>query len=742
MDLYLIIVIIMLALAVSGLVVGVANDAVNFLNSALGSKAAPRYIIMTVASVGIIVGAITSSGMMEVARSGVFHPAMFTFTEVMLLFLAVMFTNVILLDIFNTLGMPTSTTVSLVFGLLGAAVGVCVFKISSGTLVTMPDGLPATMGDMINTGNAMAIIGGILISVAIAFVCGTVVMYLTRLIFSFRYQTKLRTLGSLWCGIALTAISYFAVFKGLKDAHVISDELMYWMEHHTIELLGILVAGWTVVMFLLNLMKVNILKVTVLAGTFSLALAFAGNDLVNFIGVFVAGVDSYQIVRHTGDIHMLMGDLNKPVVANLLILFISGVVMVVTLWFSKKAKAVSDTEINLARQDVGVERFGSTSLSRAIVRSALNANRNYEKYMPERVQRFAASRFVPVLNVRDKAPFDLIRATVNLTVASILISMATSLQLPLSTTYVTFMVAMGSSLSDRAWGRESAVYRITGVLTVIAGWFFTALVAFTIAFAVAAALMWGSTIAVVVLTVLCGYLLFQSTVMYGKKVKKEAEREAQSKVGSEEESIVDRCIREVTETMSKVTTIYNQTLTGLFNEDRKLLKQMVRESEALYQAAHERKHEVLPTLLELQENYVETGHYYVQIADYLDEVAKALVHITRPSFDHINNNHEGFRVDQLEDLRRVNNQVSMIYSKINQMLRTGNYSELDEILHLRDELFDTLAAAIKSQIKRVKAKASTTRSSILYLTIINETKTMVLQSRNLLKSQKYFLQKK
>ena len=742
MDLYLIIVIIMLALAVSGLVVGVANDAVNFLNSALGSKAAPRYIIMTVASVGIIVGAITSSGMMEVARSGVFHPAMFTFTEVMLLFLAVMFTNVILLDIFNTLGMPTSTTVSLVFGLLGAAVGVCVFKISSGTLVTMPDGLPATMGDMINTGNAMAIIGGILISVAIAFVCGTVVMYLTRLIFSFRYQTKLRTLGSLWCGIALTAISYFAVFKGLKDAHVISDELMYWMEHHTIELLGILVAGWTVVMFLLNLMKVNILKVTVLAGTFSLALAFAGNDLVNFIGVFVAGVDSYQIVRHTGDIHMLMGDLNKPVVANLLILFISGVVMVVTLWFSKKAKAVSDTEINLARQDVGVERFGSTSLSRAIVRSALNANRNYEKYMPERVQRFVASRFVPVLNVRDKAPFDLIRATVNLTVASILISMATSLQLPLSTTYVTFMVAMGSSLSDRAWGRESAVYRITGVLTVIAGWFFTALVAFTIAFAVAAALMWGSTIAVVVLTVLCGYLLFQSTVMYGKKVKKEAEREAQSKVGSEEESIVDRCIREVTETMSKVTTIYNQTLTGLFNEDRKLLKQMVRESEALYQAAHERKHEVLPTLLELQENYVETGHYYVQIADYLDEVAKALVHITRPSFDHINNNHEGFRVDQLEDLRRVNNQVSMIYSKINQMLRTGNYSELDEILHLRDELFDTLAAAIKSQIKRVKAKASTTRSSILYLTIINETKTMVLQSRNLLKSQKYFLQKK
>ena len=601
----------------------------------------------------------------------------------------------------------------------------------------MPDGDPASMADMINTGNAMAIIGGILISVAIAFVCGTVVMYITRLIFSFRYQKKLRTVGALWCGIALTAISYFAVFKGLKGTSVIPAHAMAWMEHHTLAMLAAMVAGWSLLMSLLSLLKINILRLTVLAGTFSLALAFAGNDLVNFIGVFVAGVDAYDVAKTTGDSSML----NDPVVANMLILFLSGLVMVVTLWFSKKARAVSDTEINLARQDVGVERFGSTSISRAIVRSALNVNRNYEKYTPDRIQRFVASRFVPVLNRKDKAPFDLIRATVNLTVASILISSATSLQLPLSTTYVTFMVAMGSSLSDRAWGRESAVYRITGVLTVIAGWFFTALVAFTIAFVVAAALVWGGTIALVVLTVLCAYLLFESTVLHNRKLKKDAAKEAEMKALSDEGSIVDRCIREVTDTMSKVTTIYNQTLIGLFNEDRKLLKQMVRESEALYQAAHERKHEVLPTLLELQENYVETGHYYVQIVDYLDEVAKALVHITRPSFDHINNNHEGFRVDQLEDLKRVNEQVSTIYTKINEMLRTNRFEQLDEILRLRDELFDTLAAAIKSQIKRVKAKASTTRSSILYLTIINETKTMVLQSRNLLKSQKYFLSK-
>lgn len=736
MDLYLVIVIIMLALAVSGLIVGVANDAVNFLNSALGSKVAPRYVIMTVASVGIIVGALTSSGMMEVARSGVFHPEMFTFSEVMLLFLAVMFTNVILLDIFNTLGMPTSTTVSLVFGLLGAAVGICIFKISSDTLVTLSDGTKATMGDMINTGNAMVIIGGILLSVVIAFVFGTVIMYITRLIFSFRYKKNLKTFGSVWCGIALTAITYFAVFKGLKGTNIIPADWMAWMETHKMIFLGVLLVGWSFIMFLLYLVKVNILKITVLAGTFSLALAFAGNDLVNFIGVFVAGVDAYQIVHASGDTNMLMSGLNEPVVANLLVLFVSGVIMVVTLWFSKKAQTVSDTEINLARQDAGIERFGSTSVSRAIVRTAINFNRNYEKYMPERIQRFVASRFVPA-RTKDKAPFDLIRATVNLTVASLLISAATSLQLPLSTTYVTFMVAMGSSLSDRAWGRESAVYRITGVLTVIAGWFFTALIAFTIAFIVAAVLMWGQVIAVAALTLLCGYLMVQSTLVHNRKLKKEAEKQAEHEA-TDEKSIVGRSVKEVTETMSKVTTIYNQTLIGLFNEDRKLLKKMVRESEELYQVAHERKHEVLPTLLGMQENYLETGHYYVQVVDYLDEVAKALVHITRPSFDHINNNHEGFRVDQLEDLKRVNDQVSAIYARINKMLSTNNFSDLDNILRMRDELFDILAAAIKSQIKRVKAKASTTRSSILYLTIINETKTMVLQSRNLLKAQKYF----
>ena len=737
-SMYMIIVGIMMTLAIAGLVVGVANDAVNFLNSALGSKVAPRYVIMTIASVGIIVGAITSSGMMEVARSGVFHPEMFSFSEVMMLFLAVMFMNVILLDVFNTLGMPTSTTVSLVFGLLGAAVSVSVYKITHSDLHTMAD-----LATYINTGKAMAIISGILLSVAIAFVCGTMVMYITRLIFSYRYQRKIKTVGAVWCGIAITAISYFAIFKGLKDSSLMNPALMAWMDTHILALLGILLVGWSIIMSILSLLKVNILKITVLAGTLSLALAFAGNDLVNFIGVFVAGFDAYEnvIVHGSGDVNTLMGSLNGAVTTRPVLLFLSGAIMVVTLWFSKKAQTVSDTEINLARQDSGAERFGSTSLSRALVRSALNCNKTYEKYTPKRVQRFIESRFVPVYSpeTKDKASFDLIRATVNLTVASILISMATSLQLPLSTTYVTFMVAMGSSLADRAWGRESAVYRITGVLTVIAGWFLTALIAFTIAFLVALGLMWGGMIAVILFACLCAYLLIQSSILHSRKVKKQAEKIAEEETVGPEVTVIERCVHEVSETMLKVTEIYQQTLVGLFNEDRKLLKQMVRDSEELYRAAHERKHEMLPTLFKLQENYIETGHYYVQVIDYMNEVTKALVHITRPSFDHINNNHEGMTKEQVADLQQVNEKVSSIYQKINTMLENNDFSQLDAILQMRDKLFDTLAAAIKSQIKRVKAKTTTTRSSILYLTIINETKTMVLQTRNLLKSQRYFM---
>lgn len=737
-SIYVVILTILMALAVSDLIVGVSNDAVNFLNSAIGSKAAPRYVIMLVASAGILIGSIFSSGMMEVARNGVFYPGQFNFNDVMFLFLAVMFTDVILLDMFNTFGLPTSTTVSLVFELLGASVAVACAKIWSSDVVSH-------LAEYINAGKAMGIISGILLSVVIAFTTGIIVMFVSRLIFSFKYKRTFKYIGSLWCGFALTAITYFAVFKGLKDTTMLSAGVKAFMDVNTTWLIGVVFVGWTVLMaFIQWVFKFNILKLTVLAGTLSLALAFAGNDLVNFIGVSMAGLSSFEIaqdyVAGGGDLsNLMMGDLAGKVEVQPIYLVLAGLIMIVTLWTSKKARSVTETEINLARQDDGVERFGSTVLSRAMVRSALNFNKRYEKFTPKSVQKFVNRRFEPIVELEeDRAPFDLIRATVNLTAASILIAMATSLKLPLSTTYVTFMVAMGSSLADKAWGRESAVYRITGVLTVISGWFLTAFIAFTVAFLVALCLMYTDQWGVYGFAILCAVILIQSKLLYARRRKKMAESEAPNE---DDRPVAERTKEEICNAMQKITSIYNNTLTGLFNEDRRLLRQMDKEARDMYETAHNRKHKLLPVLQQLEDSRIETGHYYVQVVDYLNETAKALVHITGPSFEHIDNNHEGLGKEQVEDLRKIGKRVDDIYSKINMMLTTNDFSEIDSTLQKRDELFNVLGEAIKRQVQRVMDNDSSARGSMLYLSIINETKTMVLQSRNLLKSQKEFINK-
>lgn len=735
-TIFTVVVVILALLAISDLIVGVSNDATNFLNSAIGSKAAPRYVIMTIATVGILLGSVFSSGMMEVARSGVFYPQMFTFADIMMVFLAVMFTDVILLDLFNTFGLPTSTTVSLVFELLGSAVAVAIVKISNSA-----DGM-AHLSEYINSSKAMGIISGILISVVVAFICGSIIMYFTRIIFSFSYKKSFRYLGAIWCGLALTSISYFVIFKGLKGTTLISPEQMTMLNENVGLIVLSLIGIWTLLMlFTQFIIKINILKITVLAGTFSLALAFAGNDLVNFIGVFMAGYDSYHIAAQTGDMGMMMGDLTKPVVANTPILLFAGVVMGLTLWFSKKAQTVTDTEVNLARQDTeGAERFNSTQASRGLVRMAVNINRSFERIVPDKIINFINGRFQHDEN-SDKdnsASFDLIRATVNLTVASLLISMATSLKLPLSTTYVTFMVAMGSSLSDKAWGRESAVYRVTGVLTVISGWFLTAFIAFTVAFLVALALMYGQAYAVYGLAILCAYMLIQSNISHKRRAKKEQDGNS---IDYADENIVSICEQEVCETMKKVISVYDNTLNGIFTEDRKLLRQMVKESEELYSKAHERKYAIHPILSKLTNNYISSGHYYVQVVDYMNEVTKALVHITRPSFEHIDNNHTGFSVEQIADLKEIEDKVTVIYGMINHMLQTGDYSKIDQTLHLRDTLFEEFAQIIKRQISRIKTGDTSTRASMLYLDIISETKTMILQSRNLLKAQKHFVSK-
>ena len=729
-EIYTVIVVILGILAVSGLFVGVTNDAVNFLNSAIGSKAATMRTILLVASAGIIVGVVTSSGMMEVARSGMFNPGLFTFHEVMMLYLGVMFANIILLDLYNSWGLPTSTTVSLIFCLLGSAIAVSIYKISNDPAIGAGD-----LGQFINTSRAMGIVSAILLSVVIAFTCGTIVMYLSRVIFTFRYMALFRRFGSLWCGASLTAIVYFAVFKGLKNL-LEGDPFTEFVDRHLLLSIFLCWAACSLVLFILQRLKANILRITILSGTFALALAFAGNDLVNFIGVPVAGFDAYSIARHAADPSMLMEALNENVPANFGILLLAGGVMILTLWTSKKAMHVTETEISLSAQDdEGTQQYGSSVFSRTIVRAALGINAGIERLFPEKFREAVARRFEFEDVEHSGAPYDMIRATVNLTTSALLISMATSLKLPLSTTYVCFMVAMGTSLDDRAWGRESAVYRISGVMTVVAGWFVTALGGFLIAFVVGLALIYGGTVAFVVITLLCGYMLVHSNL----SKKKESKTDAAARKPQTTEAIISELTDEVCRTMECTTRIYDRTLIAVFKENRKVLRDMVRESNELFYQSRERKYSLMPTLKKLQSGDVDAAHYYVQVVDYLNEMTKALMHITRPAFEHIDNNHEGLSKEQTEDLMHINDEVEAIYRHINNMLRTGDFSDIEMVLSLRDQLFESIADAIKSELTRINNARSNTKASMLYLTILNETKSMVLQSRNLLKSQQYFL---
>ena len=738
-PLFTCIVIIMGLLAVMGIVVGVANDAVNFLNSALGSKVAPRRVILWIAAAGILVGTLTSSGMMEVARSGVFYPGQFSFQEIMMLFLGMMLGNILLLDLYNTLGLPTSTTVSMVFGLLGAGVAAALFHIWGDAGASIAD-----LSQYINTGKAMAIIAAILLSVALAFAAGSLFMYVSRLIFSFRFAPVFRRWGAVWCGISLAGILYFALFKGLKSSGLIPTSVADYVGEHVLVTLLAFWAASSVVLWLLQRMRLNIMRITILSGTFALALAFAGNDLVNFIGVPLASYDAWQIAREAGSESIMMGELAEPARANFLLLLASGLVMVLTLFFSKKSQHVTETELSLASQHEGDERFGSTLISRSLVRATLVMNTMWTGLIPARVQKAIDRRFEPLpAEERSSAPYDMVRAVVNLTAASILIAIATSYKLPLSTTYVVFMVAMGSSLADRSWGRESAVYRITGVMAVISGWFITALGGFLIALAVTALLLWGGWIAVAALTALCAWLLVRSHLKT-PGLKEEAEKALLPLETAETpDEVLCACIGEVCTTMQEVTRIYNRTLVAVFKENRKVLKEMVRDSNRLFEEARIRKYNVMPTLRRLQRCDIDTGHFYVQVTDYLSEVTKALIHITRPAFEHIDNNHEGMSKEQIVDLMRVNDQVEAIFDKINDMLATKDFSDLDLVLEMRDKLFDTIVEAIKSQLRRINdVPSGSTRAGVLYLTILNETKTMMLQSRNLLKSQQYFLEAK
>lgn len=729
---FTVIVVILAILAIVDLIVGVSNDAINFLNSSLGSKIASYKTIISVAAVGILVGVLTSHGMMEVARNGVFHPEMFTFSEIMFLYVGVMLTDVILLDGFNKLGLPTSTTVSMIFELLGASMAVTVFKIYGGDL-------DAGIGEFVNGGKALGMISAILVSVVLSFIVGSVVMYFSRILFTFRYAKQFGRFGAVWCGVAIVGIIYFAMFKGLKSSGLITEEISGFISDNLLMVLGGVWLASSLLFFILQKLGVNILKITILSGTFALALAFAGNDLVNFVGVPLAGIDAYTLAQDGGS-SMMMGGLNDPKMVNIEFLAIAGVVMALTLFFSKDAKKVSQTELNLASQQEEDERFNSTPFSRALVRYSVKLNEWYNRVLPASWVKYINTRFQP-LSSDEKGDiiYDRIRAVVNLAAASILICIGTSLKLPLSTTYVVFMVSMGSSLADRVWGRDSAVYRISGVMVVIMGWFVTAFVAFGMSFIITSLLMFGGGYALAALVLIVAYILLKRFVIKSADAT-ETEEEHLIDDGDAPEDVLYNCTQMVVDVMNQTSNIYNRMLVSLFTENRKGLKDTVAMSGKMYEEANKRKYEICSTVKKLQEQHIETAHYYVQIVDYVSEVSKALLHSTRPAYDHINNNHRGLSAEQIQDLKLINDKVDEIFRQISEMLAKKDFCQLDDVMVKRDDLFDTIAEIIKNHIKRVRNDStSSSRASALFLNILSETKTMVLQARNMIKSEAYFL---
>ncbi len=730
---------ILLLLAVFDLVVGVSNDAANFLNSAVGSRAAKRSVILAVAAVGVVIGSSFSSGMMEVARSGVFMPEMFTFHEVMILFLAVMLADVILLDIFNTFGLPTATTVSLVFDLLGAAVAVAIISI-----LQAGGDLSEELAGHINSANALKILSAIFASVAVAFTCGLAVMWFSRLLFSFRYQRTYKYIGALWVAFALTAITYFAIFKGLKDSTLINKDVLALIDANIGLALSISFTLWLVIAFVLQqFCKVNTLKITVLAGTGALALAFAGNDLVNFIGVFMAAQASYEtataFVAQGGDLAgMTMESLRAPAQANVLYLVGAGLVMVAALYLSKKARTVTDTEVKLARGGSGGrERFGSCLPARVAVRYTLNVVRFMERVTPAPIARFVGERFRPLdASEDDGAAFDLIRATVNLTIAALLISLATSFKLPLSTTYVTFMVGMGSSLADRAWGRDSAVYRITGVFTVIGGWFMTGFGAFTSAFITAAVMMYGGVAGIIFMLALAAAILMKNAIHHSRKSRQDVRP-----LDLRNENTMREVGLRSADRMGRVLGIYRANIKALLEEDRDALKRLRRKAKDNARSLRAIKEdEVLPSLVNLAPELAPRGQMLFRLHESSQAIADSLLVIVKSSYSHIDNNHSGLNEVQAQGLLSMSDKVAGLFPQLCGILKSGDYSAMDAIMQEASDLSQEFAERITEHLIQSSEDETGVRTGILYLNLLNETRAMVRKSFSLMKEQRELMQ--
>ena len=733
MEIFIGAIIILAFLAASGIIVGVSNDAVNFLNSPLGSRVASPTTIKIMASLGILAGVTFSSGMMEVARKGIFHPKYFVMPELMVIFLAVMLTNVILLDLYNTFGLPTSSTVSIVFALLGAAVAVSLIKIARNDHMSL--------GDYINNEKALAIILGILLSIVVAFVVGALIQYITRMIFTFDFYGRLNRYGAIWGGIAISTILYFILIRGAKDSSFMTENVLAWIKANT----GlILLVGFVLMTFLLqilvSLFKINVLKVIILAGTFAIAMAFAANDLVNFIGVPLAGLNAYQFAGTSSEpLTATMEILQTPIKSNTMLLLIAGIIMVMTIWLSKKSKTVTQTEINLSRQNEGIERFGSSPISRFLVRMFTSLSKTYQKIIPRRWRSALDSRFDQKAGMSiqgkdgESASFDLLRGSVNLVVASALISLATSMKLPLSTTYVTFMVAMGTSFSDRAWGRESAVYRITGVLTVIGGWFFTAFMAFMVSSIFAVAIYYWRVPGILGIFALALFILYRNYRMHKTRSVSDAATEIFNlKKVSDPTYAINASFEHSGYFLKEVNQNLNQTFQGLFSQNRIILKNSKKETKKIQKWTNIIIANIFKTLRLLHKQDMVHTQAYAHTIDALQEIAESQRDAILRSYTHISNNHKGLLDVQIEELKKIQTCLNDLLNRT-----AGAFLEKKHVdfLYIRsrfDKIRDLVDEFDKNQIKRIQDESSKTRLSILFYGMMSDCTKVAQHTLNLL----------
>lgn len=733
-------------LAVFDLVVGVSNDAVNFLNSAIGAKVARFRTILIIASIGVFVGATMSNGMMDIARHGIFQPQMFSFNDLLCIFLAVMVTDVVLLDVFNTLGMPTSTTVSMVFELLGGTFILSLLKIA-----TDETGLLG-FADLLNTDKALSVILGIFLSVAVAFIFGTVVQWLSRLIFTFNYTSKLKWKIGLFGGIATTCILYFALLKGLKDSSFMTPEYNAWIKENTMYLVGGCFVVSTVLMQVFHWCKINVFKIVIFMGTFALALAFAGNDLVNFVGVPLAAYSAYQDFAANGagqaDTFM-MSSLNESAKTPFIFLFLSGVVMVYALATSKKAQNVVKTSVDLSRQDEGEEMFGSSRVARSIVRGANNVNEFFSKYTPKPLVRWIDARFnKDEAILAQGAAFDLVRASINLVLSGLLIALGTSLKLPLSTTYVTFIVAMGSSLADRAWSRESAVFRITGVLNVIGGWFLTVGIAFSACALVTIAMYYGGAVVMALFVFVAVFILIKSN--FSTKRKDETDYEEQLFKGIMNAKDKAECwgllkkhvCATQQEMLDFVWKTYEDVVNGFVDEDLKTLRRAVKRIDAEKSRRKKLRQRELVGMRRIDKRIsLEKNTWFHLASNSGEQMLYCLKRMSEPCKEHVDNNFNPLSRECIEEILPVKKKIVDYLMRSERIVEDRDYEHIDALLAEEEAYKQQLSEMRRAQEDRIQMDLSQgLKVSLVYLNLLQETQELLSDLRHYLRAFKRFQQ--